>query len=251
MKVVILAVGFVFLSFPALAGDAPPWVPEAHAESKSYVASIAIMSHSSKEGEISGAFYDLIRALDRVTNTQTEIMWAPFKRSVRNLIEGKVDYHIPIIEAPNAKSEELPYDFSTATLFKVAFVLYTNKNISFDINDIEKYVIGTDSAHTDFFPFPTEGYSCLECAIKMVNIGRIDGFIFAQNEIDPFIVQYGLTNIRRQLYKVFLVKAIIPKGEVGKETDRHLSEGIRLLNESGEYQKILKPVLVPYQDWQP
>ncbi len=227
---------------------------EAQAQNKSFMASLAKMPQSAEEdrkGNLTGAYVELIRALDRLHNTKTIMEVVPFKRSVRNLVTGKADYHIPLIEIPGGDPKKLPYAFSTVTLFQVSFVLYTNKNIPVEVGDLGKYAIATDLAHTSFFPFPIEGMSCLSCAIKMVNVGRLDGFIFAQNEIDPFIKQFELKNIRRQLYKNFNVKVLIPKGEAGKEVDRHFTEGINTLRAKGEYDALLKPVLAPYIEWQP
>jgi len=113
------------------------------------------------------------------------------------------------------------------------------------------YQILTDLAHVSFFPFKTKGSTCLPCAIKMVNTGRIDGFIFAQNEIDPYIHTHRLANVRRQLYKNFDVKILIPKGPNGEALDRYFSEGIQTLKEQGLYDKLLAPVLFPYKEWQP
>jgi len=79
----------------------------------------------------------------------------------------------------------------------------------------------------------------------------MDGFIFAQNEIDPFIREFNLTNVHRQFYKNFEVKILIPKGEKGKEIDNYFSAGIKTLRERGEYDKVLATVLAPYIEWQP
>ncbi|MCW9034325.1 MAG: transporter substrate-binding domain-containing protein [Alphaproteobacteria bacterium] len=227
---------------------------DALAQTKSYKASLANMPQSAEEdknGNLTGAYVELIKALDRLTKSQTQIDVVPFKRSVRNLVMGNADYHIPLIEVPGEDLEKLPYAFSTATLFQVSFVLYTNKNSPVEVGDLGKYSIGTDLAHTSFFPFPTEGLSCLSCAIQMVDAGRIDGFIFAQNEIDPFIRDLGLKNIKRQLYKNFDVKVILPKGKKGQEIDAYFTNGIKALKERGEYNELLAPVLAPYIEWQP
>ena len=195
---------------------------EAQAQTKTYIASLAVMPQSAEiadDGSLTGAYVELIRALDHLTNIRTEMNIVPFKRSVRNLILGEADYHIPLIRIPGVDMKQLPYAFSTDTLFQVPFVLYTNKNSPVDIENLSEHSIITDSAHIDFFPFPVEGLSCLPCAIRMVDMGRVDGFIFAQNEIDPIIKELELTNVHRQLYKNFDVKILIPKGENGQEID--------------------------------
>jgi len=242
-KMVLLLSCFVLFSW--LSGNV-------HAQS--FTASMASMPQSAEideAGQIKGAYVDLIRAIDRLTGSRTKIRVVPFKRSILNLIEGKADFHIPFIKPPNTDLKTLPYAFSTQTLFQVAFVLYTNKNKPVDINDLGKYKIATDSAHTGFFDFPITGISCLPCTLNMVNAGRIDGFIFAQNEIDPFIKKHGLKNIHRQFYKNFDVKILIPRGDCGKEIDQFFNSGIQVLKESGEYDILLAPLLSPYREWQP
>lgn len=215
------------------------------------MAGMPLSAEIDDKGRLKGAYVELVRALDRLTGTRTKIEVVPFKRSILNLIEGKADFHIPLIEAPNADLDKLPYAFSTQTLFQVAFVLYTHKNKPLDVNNLGKYEIATDSAHTQFLDFPAIGITCLSCSIKMVNEGRLDGFIFAQNEIDPYIREMGLNNIHRQLYKNFNVKILIPKGEAGKEVDHYFTIGIQKLKQSGEYDRLLAPVLSPYREWQP
>jgi polar amino acid transport system substrate-binding protein len=227
-----------------------PWVVGA----ESLTASLANMPQSAeidKTGKLTGAYVELIRALDNITDSKTKIVVAPFKRSILNLIDGRVDFHIPLIEPPDVNSEELPYSFSTITLFQVAFVLYTNKNKTINIDNLKQYNIATDSAHTDFFDFPTQGISCLLCAIKMLDAGRLDGFIFAQNEIDPFIKEYNLKNIHRRLYKNFNVKILLPKGKNREKIDQYFTKGIKALQKQGKYKSLLAPILTPYQEWQP
>lgn len=222
--------------------------------SQSWKASLASMPLSAvedKDGNLTGAYVDFIRALDKVTHSQTNIVVVPFKRSIKNLLDGKADFHIPLIEIPDLNQDDLPYAFSSETLFKVAFVLYTHKNRPLDINNLDKYSIATDIAHTDFFPFPIIAKTCIPCAMKMVNLGRLDGFIFAQNEIDPLIKQFELKNIHRQLYKNYDVKILIPKTVLGKKIDKYFSDGIKLLKENGEFDKMLAPIVSPYNDWQP
>ncbi len=221
--------------------------------SRSWNASLAIMPMSAEKdeyGNLYGAYVDLIRALDKISGSKTNIIIAPFKRSILNLINNNVDFHIPLIEATEITSDTLSYAFSSETLFKVPFVLYTNKNKALNLDSLNNYTIATDIAHTNFFPFKTLGKSCLSCVLEMVDRGRIDGFIFAQNEIDPFIKELKLKNIHRQLYQNFDVKILIPKGDKGKDIDKYFSDGIKKLKQTGEFDRILKPIVSPYIEWQ-
>lgn len=49
--------------------------------------------------------------------------------------------------------------------------------------------------------------------------------------------EYGLKNIRRQLYRVFEVKMVLPKRERGGEVDRILTSAIKKLRETGRYKE--------------
>jgi len=218
---------------------------------KASLATMPLSAEVDSNGNFKGAYVDLIHAIDRLTGTSTHIVVTPFKRSIRNLVTGDADYHIPFIEPPNTDRSKLPYAFSTETLFQVAFVLYTNKERTLDTNNLAKYKIATELAHVSFFPFPASGLSCLSCGLKMVESGRIDGFIFAQNEMDPFISKLGLKKIRRQLYKNFNVKILIPRNKKGKDIDHYFTSGIQTLRAQGVYDHLLAPLLMPYKDWQP
>jgi len=217
-------------------------------------ASLAEMPQSAmqdSDGNMIGAYVDLIKAIDKLAGTSTEIDIRPFGRSLRSLEIGQADYHIPLIEIPNKPSDDLSFAYSSETLFQVAFVFYTNKNKPLDMDKLGDYNLATDNAHIEFFPFKIDGLSCLSCGVKMVNVGHLDGFIFAQNEIDPFVEKLQLSNIHRQLYKNFNVKIIIPKGPAGEKVDAYFTKYIGQLRANNKYNSLLAPILAPYRDWQP
>ena len=87
--------------------------------------------------------------------------------------------------------------------------------------------------------------------MKKVDAGRLDAFIFADAAADQFIKQNKLTNIKRQLYKRFDVKIILPKGGRGGPTDKFLSENIAKLIKSGEMAKIMGQIDAQFNNWQP
>lgn len=108
------------------------------------------------------------------------------------------------------------------------------------------YLIETDVAHTPYFPFDTQPSAHILGSLKKLEIGRIDGFIFADDATDPLIKANNLQNIQRQLYRRFEVKIVLPKGGAGGATDRFLSEAIRKLRASGRLDEIMRPVDHPY-----
>ena len=47
------------------------------------------------------------------------------------------------------------------------------------------YLIETDVAHTLYFPFDTQPSAYILSSLKKLELGRIDGFIFADDATDP------------------------------------------------------------------
>jgi polar amino acid transport system substrate-binding protein len=186
-----------------------------------------------------GVLVDLVKAIAAETGSKISIQVAPFKRSLKSVIDKKVDFHMPLIKNPQVDEAKLPYDHSTATIFHVNFVLYSNKNKPLDLKDLGRYKLETDSAHIHYFPFKIAPSSDIASSLKKLNVGRIDGFIFADNACDPLVKKLGLNNVKRQLYKVFDVKIILPKGQKGGDVDKFFSDAIKKLKAKGEYVKIM------------
>lgn len=200
------------------------------------------------ESKDKGVLVDMVKALEKASGTTIEYDVVPFKRSMDNVITKKVDFHAPLIKNPTLDESTLDYDHSTATIFHVNFVLYTNKSKPVDRNKLEGLTIETDAAHTQYFPFKTVASSDLAASLKKLNAGRIDAFIFADMASDPIIKDLGLSNIDRQLYERFDVKIILPKGQRGGTVDKMISSAKAKLEESGEWEKIMGVLDQPYKD---
>ena len=236
--IVAMVVFFITVFVPFLAG------------AKEYKASLANMPVYAESAD-KGVLVDFVKAISKVSGSPIKIEVVPFARSMENVISKQVDFHMPLIMVPNADEKKLNYDHSTETIFHVNFVLYSNKNKPLDLNKLSGLKLETDRAHTQYFPFPIEPSSSLESSLKRVDAGRIDGFIFADFASDPIVKAEKLTNIKRQLYKVFDVKIILPKGGKGGETDKFLTSAISALRKNGEFDKIMGPIDQKYNDWQP
>ena len=194
-----------------------------------------------------GILVDLVKAISEVTGKQIDIQVVPFKRSIEDVTNAKVDFHMPLIKNPNIAYKDLNYLHSTETIFHVNFTLYTNKSKPLDMKNLGQYKIETDAAHTQYFAFPIIASSDLESSIKKVDAGRIDGLIFADMAIDPLIAKLNLTNVKRELYYRFDVKIILPKNAKSKETDAFLTAAIKKLRESGKFAKIMGPIDQPFK----
>lgn len=198
-----------------------------------------------------GVLVDLVKAIAKESGVTIKHQVVPFARSMDDVINQKVNFHMPLIMPPNASELKLDYDYSTETIFHVNFVLFSNKNKPLDPAKLASYKLETDRAHTQYFPFPIEPSTNIESSLKKLDAGRIDGFIFADFASDPIIKQSGLKNIHRDLYKVFDVKIILPKGARGGEVDKFLSSTIQSLRKNGTYDKIMGPIDMKYDNWQP
>lgn len=203
------------------------------------------------ENHAKGVYIDLLNAITRETGVHFNIKVQPFARSMNDIIARTADFHMPLIEIPAKSMGELPFDYSQANFYKVNFVLYTHKNSTLRLDQLKNAKIETDRAHRDYFPFETIPSSCIECSLKKVRAKRIDGFIFADVVTDGFVRENHMADIKRQLYGRFEVRIVLQKGKRGSELDTFLTQAIESLKQSGEFQKIVAPLNISYDDWQP
>lgn len=214
-------------------------------EAKKIKISIAQMPVYAENTE-KGVLVDLAKAMCKESGVELELQVVPFKRSMDDVITNKVDFHMPLIHNPLIDEATLPYKHSTETIFHVNFTLYTNKNKPLDKNSLKNYKIETDAAHVQYFPFSVISSTDLEGSIKKVDAGRIDGFIFADNAIDPLIKKLSLKNVNRELYQRFDVKIILPKNDKSKDTDLYITKTIGTLRTQGIYASIMNALDQPF-----
>jgi polar amino acid transport system substrate-binding protein len=205
------------------------------------------------ESKDKGILVDLLKAMAEEYK-EGKITWEvfPFARSMDNVQTGKADFHMPQLVNPKINPSTLPFQFSSDIIFRVIFVLYTNKNNK-DINpeNVSKYNIESDFGTKDFFGFKVNGND-IEPALKKVDMGRIDGWLFAMPESDMALKKLGLKNIKRWEYAKYDVRIVLNKGTKGKEVDKILADIIKKLKDSGKYQKIMAPILdQKFDNWQP
>jgi len=203
-----------------------------------------------------GILVDLVKAMaEEYKDGKITLLGVfPFPRSLENVEKGKADFHMPYITPTNPK--RIPFTYSTDVIFKVMFILCTNKNNK-EINptNLSKYKIETDEGVKYILDAPIPnimGSPSIESSLKKVDMGRIDGWVMAMPETDMALKKLGLKNIKRWEYKKFDVKALLPLGEKGKEIDKILVDLIKKLKANGKYQKIMAPILdQKYDNWQP
>lgn len=210
-----------------------------------YKASLAQMPVYA-ESATKGVLVDFVKALSTASGKSIDLQVVPFARSMKDVEEKKVDFHMPLIKPLDMSKAN--FSLSTETIFHVNFVLYTNKNKPLDVNKLAGANLETDAAHTPYFPFDVKPSTNIEASLKKLDLGRIDGFIFADDAADPLVKANALANVKRQLYKRFDVKVILPKGSEGGATDKFLSGAIKKLRDSGEYARIMGPIDHPYAE---
>ena len=87
--------------------------------------------------------------------------------------------------------------------------------------------------------------------MKKIDAGRIDAFIFAQEESDFVIRNLKLGKIYRAPYQSFDDGIVLAKGPHGDVIDRILTNAVKKLQETGSLQKLYGAVHQPFVEWQP
>ncbi|HED14928.1 MAG TPA: hypothetical protein ENI62_14970 [Gammaproteobacteria bacterium] len=206
------------------------------------------------ESPTKGILIDVLKAMGKEYQGGKFIIEVyPFERSINNVINGQADLHFPTIgptiwgrenDRYEKKLNKMGLRRSTSSLTKTHFALYSNSDKPpIDLTRLETYRIETDLGHTTFFYPGIQGTTCLPCSVKKLSAGRIDGLIFAAREIDFFIKKAGITNIRRQNYRIFGSKFILPIGKKGDEIDQLLSKLIIKMIKDGSLARAAAPYL--------
>jgi polar amino acid transport system substrate-binding protein len=200
---------------------------------------------------ITPALVEALRiAFAKLPDLSVEFMTLPFARSMAAIAAGRADLHVPIIRPPS--TDGLEWAPTAATIYRVPFVIYTNKAAPIDLHNLAKYRIETDVAHTGYFDIPVAGGASTESSLRKVDSGRIDGYIFAANAVDPLVEALGLKNIHRDFYKIFDVCGVLPKGGGGGSVDRLLTAAMQEAAGDAEFKAAIQKVLSGYRgDWQP
>jgi len=222
-------------------------------------ASLAFLPNISESPD-KGAFVDLVKAFAEVyTSGKIQISVAPMARSVDNVLSGAADFHVPMIRNTAVPADSLPFKCSTEALGKVVFVIYSNKAKPITLNMLKAakdkkpfpYQLETGRGLEAFFDFPVTPSNSLDQSLKKVDAGRVDGFIWAQEEADYTVRTLALKNVHRAFYFAFDDIIVLPKGPKGDKLDAVFAKLIKSLRESGKLQALHGAIHSPYSDWQP
>ncbi|WP_201264086.1 transporter substrate-binding domain-containing protein [Salinivibrio sp. HTSP] len=200
----------------------------------------------------SGAFVDFVRYLDaQDPSTKINIEVFPIHRAINHVAQGQADFGLPAVR-PTREVSTLPFDFSEVSFGQVTHVLYTNKAVPLTVKELwanpSRYTI---EAVPYYMPFKVQRAHSIKQSLLRLAAGRIDGFIWAQEEADMVLKELGLTTIKRAHFADLEDVFFIPKGEAGREIDAYLTRLITRLREEGDLAREYRKVHRPYVDWQP
>jgi polar amino acid transport system substrate-binding protein len=173
-------------------------------------------------------------------------------RSLAAVVDGNADLHLPLLRPPHP--EAIPFDVTAARMWEVPFVIYTNKDKPLDAAALHEgtYKLETEVAHVGYFDFPVNGSAGFESSLRKVDAGRIDGFIFAANIIDPVVQTLGLSHIHRAFYRNFDAVGVVRKDAAGAAANRWFSAAIAAVQTDPAFLAVQHKIVGGYRgpDWQ-
>jgi polar amino acid transport system substrate-binding protein len=205
-------------------------------------------------------FKKIIEAIVDSSGKTISLQIVPFARAVYLIENKQADIECSAVQIPDQKKwSALAFDYSSAEIIKIVFVLYTNKAKPISAVDLKSgnakgYKIETDVAHVGHFAFAATPSTSIDASLQKVDSGAIDGFLFSQGSSDPALKRLGLKNIARQYYDTFSGVCLLQKGGRGGPMDAMITDGMARLKANGKYQTIIGPYAAgasKYIEWQP
>ena len=208
------------------------------------------------EPDASGPFVDLVRGLDQVyAEGSFRLLAYPMARAYDNVVRGLSDFVFPVIRLPAEVEARLPYRYSTESMGRVSFVLYSHASTPLSRADLFEAARQGRPWRIEAPPldigFPVLPYTNLEGAFKRLQARRIDGLVWAQEEADLILRQLGLPGIRRAHFQDFEDVFVVARNARGDFVDGVLSRTLRTLRADGRLARLYSKVHQPYQAWQP
>lgn len=200
-----------------------------------------------------GVFVDLTKRMGRELSETVDYGVYPFVRSMKNVKFGRAVAHVPFIMYPGGEEDlaKSGLEYSYEHISTVGFALYFQSDnpvmrawadSGFTKPPSKKIVIETENGHVPFFKgIHIRGTACLDCMVKRLSAGHIDGLIFAAREIDGIIAAQGAKGLDSVLYKALKFGALFKNDEKGRQMNRKISDILAKLKASGEFQSIMKP----------
>lgn len=198
-----------------------------------------------------GMLVELVRALDQVTHSSTQIVIRPFARSLMETASGKADFHLPLVQSDTSPAPDGLAYVTEVDIGQLPFVVYSHKTAPLDAKTVGDHkIVMTEPGHAAIFPFPVVETRCLSCSLDMILADKADALIVPGEIIDPLLTAVKYKGIHRALYASFPVRALVPVNADSAATRRYLIDGITQLRKTGELWKITGHQK-GYTDWQP
>ena len=202
------------------------------------------------EHEDKGILVDLAKLLSESYSGDINIHVRPFTRSLVEVKDGTSAFHMPLLDSGNGSGTE-GLKLSTESLFKVPFAIFSSREKPITVDEIKRAMSGdgglsieTDQAHVSLFEFPIDPTTCLKCSLNKVANGRIDALIFASREFNAILSSdQNIQGITEHPFKEYDVKFVVKDDQSGVEVEKQITEIIRGLKASGEYQKVMTDLL--------
>ena len=216
---------------------------------------IAVFLPQLLENNQSSPFAELLQVVARhYKEGKISFSIEPVKRVYMDTSDKNADFRFPIMKVRDSADDATPYQFTREMLGKVTFVLYTHKSRPLSRDDVlrmanlAKYDIEAPPVN---WGFPSKSVVNLELSLKKLNLGRVDGVLWAQEEADYLVRKFKLSNIHRTRFDDYPDVLFLNCNHRGDFVNQALSRAIRAARASGELQQAYLKVHKPYQDWQP
>lgn len=203
-----------------------------------------------------GPFIDLVRAIgDAYGAGRLTIEAGPANRVYDSIARGVADLGFPTINASPTVDPGLPFRYSTTPFGQVSFVIYSHRDRRISSPDLKALARGANQLRIEGPPvewgFPVQPFSNFESALRKVDAGRIDAFLWAQEEADLVLRRLGLKTIHRELHGRFGDVFLLPRGPRGEFVDRVLTDAINKLRVGGRLEALYRRIHLPWDPWQP
>ncbi len=229
-----------------------------------FAANASAQTYSVVIGDLQGieSLEQLVETMGVDMGVTLNMKRVPMPRLTATVQEKQADFGTPMLYLKDpAVIKNLPFDYSTAVINKMCFILYTNKGKPIDVANLrkgnsKKYKIESDIANAQMFGFATLPSTNIVGSLKKVNDGLIDGYIMGTSPADDIIkaAKGEYANVKRQLWDIYDTGFAIPKGARGGPVDKFLVAGMAKMVSSGKLTAIMGDATVlvgTYVDWQP
>jgi len=249
----MLGVSIIFLSWFAIFSQA------GSKELIISVAEIPELAYTNDAGEFVGPFVELAKMIGKtyteLYNGKFSIIHRSFAGSIYNVTNGDADAHLPVFRNNDIPESIYKFRMADEPMGKLFANLYTLKD-----SKINKAMIDEMLNKKDFslkiegargmefcYYFPVLSTHDIRGSLLKIQLGRIDGLAWAQDEVNALIRE----NNWGSLFKFELLgewddAIVIKSGKPGDWANVVISKCLRKLKESKDFQELYNKIHKPY-----